>query len=227
MEFASGENDCNRFPVWDRQQRRLIERRKADIMHVDVGNKLFRLSPGVYRPSGDTELLVQNVAGVANGSFLDIGCGCGAVAVHLASRFKKGLAVDINHGAIADTTENLNTHRVENVDVRWSNVFSAIEGTWDAVCFNGPYNDAPLSTAADAMFWDPGHRSKAAFFRDAKDFVAHFGLVYFGYAEYDEASRSFVPSFANKFGMQILHAYTAASKKADFSYRLYVMRYRR
>lgn len=73
---------------------------------------------------------------------LDLGTGCGAIALALAARFPNAqvTAVDISPDALALAQENTHTYRLhKRVAFRESNWFSKVTGRFDWIVANPPY----------------------------------------------------------------------------------------
>jgi precorrin-6B methylase 2 len=80
---------------------------------------------------------------------LDLGCGCGLIALALAGFAKQVLAVDINPRALAVTRLNAELAGRRTIEVAMSDLFSNLGGRrFDAIVFNAPLDiegDEPLS----------------------------------------------------------------------------------
>jgi release factor glutamine methyltransferase len=209
-----------------RQEARLRERRNARPAIVDVAGMSCRVSRGVYKPSGDSRLLIDNVIGVPTGRFLDVGCGCGAVSMHLSRRFSCGMAIDVNEAAVEDASFNFRVANIQNIESRQSDLFEVVSGKWDVICFNGPYDDHPAKDRVDLMFWDPGHRTKTEFFAHVRNFLKPTGLIYFGFAKYGDEKDILPTELAASADLSIVRMLTAPRRGGSFEYLLYVMAHR-
>jgi len=70
---------------------------------------------------------------------LDIGCGCGVLALTMSSFSKRVVATDVNPRALMLTRFNAALNAVANVDILESDLFSAVEGlAFDRIVFNFP-----------------------------------------------------------------------------------------
>jgi methylase of polypeptide subunit release factors len=63
------------------QAERLKERRIASIQNVKVCGTDFVIGRGVYETSIDTELMVETVVLNRDETFMEVGCGSGAVSI--------------------------------------------------------------------------------------------------------------------------------------------------
>ena len=114
----------------------------------------FRVGPGVLIPRAESELLVEQVLrfhrdGVFTGgglpAILDLGTGCGALAVCLAKELADATvwATDISEEALAYARLNVSQHGVaERVIFRQGDLWEPLKGhdlTFDVILSNPPY----------------------------------------------------------------------------------------
>ena len=104
----------------------------------------FEVSEDVYEPAEDTILLANCLKQfVEEGdTVLDVGTGCGILAVVAAKRAKKVVATDINPHAAECTKLNSKTNGVANkINVRLGNLFRTVKEAerFDVIIFNAPY----------------------------------------------------------------------------------------
>lgn len=71
---------------------------------------------------------------------LDVGCGYGPIGISLAKVYPNLLVtmVDINERAVEMARKNATTHNVSNVEIKVSNLFSNVSGTYDLILSNPP-----------------------------------------------------------------------------------------
>src|SRR5579862_3034492 len=74
------------FPAQEKQRDRLFERKAGNILHARILNVEYEIFRGVYQTSVDTELMSECVSIGSKQTFLEVGCGCGAVSLSLAQR---------------------------------------------------------------------------------------------------------------------------------------------
>ncbi|MBP1872865.1 precorrin-6B methylase 2 [Ensifer adhaerens] len=72
-------------------------------------------------------------------SGLDMGCGCGVIALAMSTYCRRVVALDMNPRALMLARFNMALNGVDNVEVLESDLFSAVEGaTFDRIVFNAP-----------------------------------------------------------------------------------------
>jgi release factor glutamine methyltransferase len=121
--------------------------------HKEFWSLDFKTNKHVLIPRPETELLVEEAIAITrridNGKhpllILDIGTGCGAIAISLAKELKNGLiyATDISKEAIMVAKDNANMHEVEkNITFLNGHLFEPVldkAGFFDLVVSNPPY----------------------------------------------------------------------------------------
>ena len=109
----------------------------------------FKVVPGVLIPRPETELLVEKVIELSsrNGeTVVDIGTGCGNIAVSLARELPEIqiLATDISLKAIQTARQNASLHETSNIVFLKGSLFSPLEkkrreSPFDIIISNPPY----------------------------------------------------------------------------------------
>ncbi|MFH1234965.1 MAG: HemK2/MTQ2 family protein methyltransferase [Candidatus Diapherotrites archaeon] len=103
----------------------------------DIGLVVF---DSVYEPQEDSFLLAESVNVKKGVKALDMGCGSGIQSISMALQGAKVLAVDINREAVKNVLENARLLGLEGkITAKKSDLFSAVEGKFDVICFNPPY----------------------------------------------------------------------------------------
>lgn len=92
-----------------------------------------------YKPREDTQLLIQNLEVNQEDRVLDIGTGCGIIALYTAVKCKKVVGVDKNVKAIEIARKNAKMNEVDNVEFKVSDLFGNVSGKFDLITFNPPY----------------------------------------------------------------------------------------
>ncbi|GAA1633553.1 class I SAM-dependent methyltransferase [Nonomuraea maheshkhaliensis] len=162
--------------------RAMTEEGAAGLTFAYLGRTIV-VPPGVQPITGMSHLLGEAVlAEVREGDrVLDMGTGSGVNAVLAASRAAEVLAVDVNPRAVEAARGNAERNGVQ-VEVRLSDVFSAVEGTFDLIVFDPPFRWFAPRDLFEAATTDEDYRAMTAFFRGVRDHLAPCGrmLVFFG-----------------------------------------------
>jgi len=133
--------------------REMIQRRTAaePIAYI-VGAKefwsmRFKVSPECLIPRPETEHLVEEAVRIGKGlkpplRALEIGHGCGSVAIALAKELEGAeiVATDISPGACSLARENAEAHGVQGrIKFVLGDLFAPGEGPFNLICSNPPY----------------------------------------------------------------------------------------
>lgn len=117
----------------------------------DISDKIFHynglrieLHPEVYDPAEDTFLLINSLKVSEGNSVLEIGTGCGLVALECARIGANVVCTDINPYSVylAKRNYNSNKHLIKGrFEVRDGYLFSPIHSNelFDVIIFNPPY----------------------------------------------------------------------------------------
>jgi len=112
---------------------------KKKVFYRDLA---FYVLEDVYEPAEDTFLLADNLIVRRGDLVLDMGTGCGMLAVLTAKRAARVVAVDLNPHAVRCSRLNAQVHGVfDRVDVRLGDLFKPIkkDEKFDVIVFNAPY----------------------------------------------------------------------------------------
>jgi len=102
----------------------------------------IEINPEVYDPSEDTFLLLDALVVKAGESVLEIGTGCGLIALECARRGANVVCTDVNPYAVDLAKRNYlrNKSLIERkFEVRTGDLFSVVKEKFDVVIFNPPY----------------------------------------------------------------------------------------
>ncbi len=107
-----------------------------------VRGHVFLVDEKVYEPAEDTLLLAENLKVEENEVVLDVGTGCGILAVLVAKKARKVVATDINPYAIKCAEKNARMNSVEEkIEFRLGDLFQPMRPneTFGLILFNAPY----------------------------------------------------------------------------------------
>jgi release factor glutamine methyltransferase len=109
----------------------------------------FRISPGILIPRPETELIVEKVLELSareNETIVDIGTGCGNIAISLAKELPQAriVATDTAKKALRLAKLNASRQKISNLILARGSLFSALkrlrlDGKCDFVVSNPPY----------------------------------------------------------------------------------------
>ncbi len=105
-------------------------------------NHVFQVHEHVYEPAEDTFIIAEQMKVKEDDVVLDMGTGCGILAVLAAEKAKHVIAVDINPYAIECATKNAKLNGVEEtIEFRIGDLFQSIKPNekFSLILFNAPY----------------------------------------------------------------------------------------
>jgi len=120
---------------------------------ISYNDLKFYISRNVYEPAEDTFLAADNLMVNEDDAVLDIGTGCGILAVLAAQKAKKVVAVDVNPHAIRCARKNAKINKLAHkVDIRKGDLFQPIrkKEKFSLIIFNAPYLP---STPRESRSW--------------------------------------------------------------------------
>jgi len=103
---------------------------------------VFMIDEHVYEPAEDTFLLAEKMEVSEDDTVLDMGTGCGILAVLAAENAKRVVAVDINPHAIECAIKNAKMNGAqEKIEFRHGGLFQPIKQNerFSLILFNSPY----------------------------------------------------------------------------------------
>lgn len=106
------------------------------------GNLIFDVSEEVYQPAEDSFLFAENLTVAAGESVLDLGSGCGLLAVVAAKKGGTVLAMDINPYAVRCAKKNVSLNQLKpQISFVQGDLFSPLNthSLFDVILFNAPY----------------------------------------------------------------------------------------
>jgi len=129
-------------------------------------SKAFRVDPSVYEPAEDTFLLADNLDARPDEYVLELGTGCGLLAILAAETGAKVTATDTNPAALECARANAMAHGViDCIDFRLGGLFGPVAGKcFDLVIFNPPYLPVRPEEALGGVLdraWEAGPDGRA------------------------------------------------------------------
>jgi release factor glutamine methyltransferase len=103
---------------------------------------VFEIDEHVYEPAEDTFLVFEKLDIKKDDVVLEIGTGCGILAILAAKNAKKVIAIDINPYAIYCATRNAKNNAVHDmIGFRQGNLFEPVKVSekFSLIIFNSPY----------------------------------------------------------------------------------------
>jgi len=185
----------------------------------------FDVAKNVYEPAEDTFLLADNLDVCKEERVLELGTGCGLLAILAANAGAKVVATDINPAALKCARANAVAHGVEkSIDFRLGDLFEPVVGEhFDLVIFNPPYLPVepeealcgPLDRAWEAG--PNGRRIIDRFLRELSNHLTPNGRVLFVQSSLANISKTLRVLETRGFKVNIIH------KKFPFE-KLYLLR---
>jgi release factor glutamine methyltransferase len=114
---------------------------------------------------------------------LDMGTGSGVNGILAAAEGARVVAVDINPRALDAARANAEGNGVaDRMEVRLSDVFSAVDEMFDVIVFDPPFRWFRPRDLLESAMTDEGYRAMTTFFRQVRRHLAPGGrmLIFFG-----------------------------------------------
>jgi len=112
---------------------------KKRIFYNDFTFEIFK---NVYEPAEDTFLAADNLIVNEEDKVLDMGTGCGILAILAAQKAEGVVAVDLNPYAVRCTKKNAEINKLaDKIDIRRGDLFKPIrkDEKFSLIVFNAPY----------------------------------------------------------------------------------------
>jgi len=173
---------------------------------------------GVYEPAEDTYLIAENLDVEDGEEVLDMGTGCGILAILAAKKASRVVAVDVNPRSVQCAEVNAWLNRVaQKVDVRVGSLFEPLrpDERFDLVLFNAPY--LPTDTEPETMIersWSGGPTGREVIDSFIEGVAAH--LKRRGRVLLVQSSLSNIDETLRRFREKGFEAEVVAEKKVPF-----------
>lgn len=134
--------------------------------------------PEVYAPAEDTFLMLSALEVRKGEKVLEMGCGSGFIALHLAKAGARVTAVDVDPFALRNTEENARSNDLR-LEVLHSDLFQNVPDRFDLVVFNPPYLRGTADGPED-LCWAGGENGLELtdrFLEQAKDHLEKGGRL--------------------------------------------------
>lgn len=148
--------------------------------------KMFFVDENVYEPAEDSLLFAENLVVKDGEKVLDVGTGCGLLAVLAADKASEVLAIDINPFAVRCALKNaMCNDGGSKLNMIQGDLFGPLnkELKFDLILFNAPYlptnENEPLSWLSRSWEGGPtGRQLIDRFIRDVKKYLKKGGRVF-------------------------------------------------
>lgn len=112
--------------------------------------------PLVYPPGTDSVLLAHSLISRINAKVLDIGTGCGFLAILASKSSQQVVGVDINRRAIQFAQFNGRLNQIKNIKFKSGDLFQPVKGEkFDLILSNPAYE---IATPGGALYRDGGSK---------------------------------------------------------------------
>jgi release factor glutamine methyltransferase len=180
---------------------------------------VFLVDEHVYEPAEDTFLIAEKLAVTEDDTVLDMGTGCGILAVLAAEKAKSVLAVDVNPYALQCAAKNAENNGVkERIEFRRGDLFQLIKQNerFSLILFNAPYlpSEPDEEKSWIGKAWAGGRNGRKIldrFVMDAPKFLAEGGRI-----QLVQSSLSDVNRTIEMFSESDLQAMVVAQVKVAF-----------
>ncbi|MDH7517220.1 MAG: methyltransferase [Candidatus Thermoplasmatota archaeon] len=153
---------------------------------------LIGLHPEVYEPAEDTFQLLEAIKIKKHDSVLEIGTGCGIIALECSRRGTNVVCTDVNPHAVEITKHNYLKNKTllnGKIDVRRGDLFSVVKPNekFDVIIFNPPYLPTKSEERTGGTGWfdvatDSGRDGlflTRKFIREVAKYLREKGRAYF------------------------------------------------
>ncbi|MGF3554301.1 MAG: HemK2/MTQ2 family protein methyltransferase, partial [Thermoplasmatota archaeon] len=155
-------------------------------------NLIIKIHPDVYEPAEDTFLMLESISVKPGEYVLEIGTGCGIIALECASNGANVVCTDINPYAVELAKYNYHKNKYfikGKFEVRKGNLFSPIfkNERFDVIIFNPPYLPTKKNELVGGSGWfdvavdggTEGLNLIKRFIKDLRKYLTDVGKAYF------------------------------------------------
>jgi SAM-dependent methyltransferase len=140
---------------------------------ITLDGKKLRVLPGICKPLDNEQRVTEFFE--PGKRVLDVGCGSGVLTVFAAPVSEHVTAIDISPQAIRNTEMNCEIHGIDNVTIKQSDVYDAVDGQFDYIICYPPLFDVDF--ASDDRQWCTSTGFVDKLFRGAREHLAPGGKL--------------------------------------------------
>ena len=185
---------------------------KKSFYYNDISIDLFS---DVYEPAEDTYLMINSLIFNSKDLILEIGTGCGIIALECAKKAKKIVATDINPHAIDCAKRNYfqNKDKLKGIiNFRVGDLFKIIEEKerFDIIIFNPPYLPTKPNEQLNGFInyaldgGQDGLKTTKQFIDNLTPYMKTNGKAYFIFSSLSNQKKLDRILFKNKLGAEII-----------------------
>ncbi|MEF8879715.1 MAG: HemK2/MTQ2 family protein methyltransferase [Candidatus Thermoplasmatota archaeon] len=191
------------------------------------------LHPDVYEPSEDTFQMLEAIEVDSEEKILEIGTGCGIIALDCAKRGAEVVCSDINPFAVQLAEYNYQNNQsliTGKVNVRYGDLFNVVDSKekFDVIIFNPPYLPASKENHIDDSGWfniavDGGVDGlflTIRFLKSVKKYLNENGRAYFVFSSLSNQDRLNYLLNEEGFKSRIVNSYCYDGERLEI-YSLY------
>jgi release factor glutamine methyltransferase len=166
-------------------------KKKNDTLNIfHYHDIVIETHPEVYDPAEDTFLLLETVHIDSNDTILELGTGCGIIALDCACKGSHTICTDINPFAVQLTRRNIERNLLllrGSMEIRQGNLFSILheKELFNVIIFNPPYLPTKKQEKVGGWFdiatdgGQDGLRVTKRFIQGLKKHLLNNGRAYF------------------------------------------------
>jgi release factor glutamine methyltransferase len=178
----------------------LMQKKEPKVHSFHFHDLVIDLHPEVYDPAEDSFLLLETLNVNPGDAVLEIGTGCGIIALACACRGSHVVCTDINPFAVQLTRRNSEHNRTllkGSLEVRHGDLFSVLQKDerFDVIIFNPPYLPTTKNDKVGGWFdvatdgGRDGLRETRRFINGLKNHLSCKGRAYFIFSSFANRTR--------------------------------------
>lgn len=153
---------------------------------------------------------------------LDMGTGCGIVAILAAQRSAKVVAVDVNPKAVLAARANAVRNGVaERISFKQSDVFDQVEGAFDLIVFDPPFRWFKPRDLLEMSHADENYGALTRFMQQARDYLTPNGRLLMNFGTSGDVDYLYFLIEQNGFKKDILTSHEVATKDLTVTYYVF------